>query len=207
VGVYSQLELQSGTGEGTRGRENRSSGAWFAFAGVSALLGWGFHEIADPVYYDASSVSDYLAVVALTSVFVATGIALILLWRNPPVARGSVFLLFAGVGAAAEGLGNLFEDAFDIEAAVWAFFGGGLVMMLSLLIAGIIALTDSSPRRWSGLFLLFALPGGMLGFGMVMMGVSWILFGLWIVFQFRALVIALVVAAVPAVATAIYLYL
>ena len=104
MGVYSQLELQSGTGEGTRGRENRSSGAWFSFAGVSALLGWGFHEIADPVYYDASSVSDYLAVVALTSVFVATGIALILLWRNPPVARGSVFLLFAGVGAAAEGL-------------------------------------------------------------------------------------------------------
>lgn len=96
---------------------------------------------------------------------------------------------FAGVGAAAEGLGNLFEDAFDIEAAVWAFFAGGLVMMMSLLIAGIVALTDNSPRRWSGLFLLFALPGGMLGFGAVMMGVSWILFGLWIVFQLRAIVI------------------
>ncbi len=207
MGVYSQVEWQSGTGDGTRGRTNRSSGAWFVLAGVSALVGWGLYEIADPVYYDASSVSDYLAVVALTSVFVATGVALILLWRDPPVVRGSVFLLFAGVGAAAEGLGNLFEDAFDIEAAVWAFFGGGLVMMLSLLIAGVIALTDSSPRRWSGLFLLFALPGGMLGFGTIMMGVSWILFGLWIVFRFSAFVIALIVAGVPAVATAIYLYL
>ena len=207
VGGDSQVELRSGTRERTRGGTHLYSGAWFALAGVSALFGWGFYEIADPVYYDASSVSDYVAVVALTSVFVATGVALILLWRNPPVARGSVFLLFAGVGAAAEGLGNLFEDAFDIEAAVWAFFGGGLVMMVSLLIAGILALADSSSRRWSGLFLLFAVPGGMLGFGAVMMGVSWILFGLWIVFQLRAFVIALIVAAVPAVATAIYLYL
>jgi hypothetical protein len=143
-------------------------------------------------------------VVSLTVVFVATGIALILLWRDPPVARGSLFLLFAGIGAAAEGLGNLFEDAFDIEAAVWAFFGSGLVMMVSLLIAGIAALTVRSPRRWSGLFLLFAAPGGLLGFGAVMMGVSWILFGLWIVYQLRAFVVALAVAAVPALAAAIY---
>jgi len=68
---------------------------------------------------------DYAAVVFLTGVLGATGIAITLLWRDPPVARGSLFLLFAGVGAAAEGLGNLLEDAFDVEAAVWAFFGGG----------------------------------------------------------------------------------
>jgi uncharacterized membrane protein len=46
----------------------------------------------------------------------------------------------------------------------------------------------------------------MLGFGIVMMGVSWILFGLWIVYQLRAYVIALVVAAVTALAVAFYLY-
>jgi hypothetical protein len=40
-----------------------------------------------------------------------------------------------------------------------------------------------------------------------MMGVSWILFGLWIVYQLRAFVVALAVAAVPALAISLYLYL
>jgi hypothetical protein len=184
---------------------NRTTAAWFGLAGVSGLLRWVV-EFADPAYYDAATLLDHVAVVSLTVLGVATGIALILLWRDPPLERGSLFLLFAGVGAAAEGLGNLFEDAFNIEAAVWVFFGGGLVMMVSLLIAGIAALTVRSPRRWSGLFLLFAAPGGLLGFGLVMMGVSWILFGLWIVYQLRAFVVALAVAAVPALAAAVYLY-
>lgn len=51
-----------------------------------------------------------------------------------------------------------------------------------------------------------AVPGGMFGFGAVMMGVSWILFGLWIVYQHRASVVALAGAAIPALATAICLY-
>jgi hypothetical protein len=184
---------------------NRTTGVWFAVAAVSGLVRWVL-EHADPAYYDAASLVDYAAVVSLTVFFVATGIALVLLWRNPPVARGSLFLLFAGVGAAAEGLGNLFEDAFDIEAAVWAFFGGGLVMMVSLLTAGTAALTVSSPRRWSGLFLLFAAPGGLLGFGAVMMVVAWILLGLWIMYQHRAFVVALSIAAVSALAISIDLY-
>jgi hypothetical protein len=46
----------------------------------------------------------------------------------------------------------------------------------------------------------------MYGFGLVMMGVSWILFGLWIVYQHRAFVVAMAAAAIAAVATAIYLY-
>jgi hypothetical protein len=104
------------------------------------------------------------------------------------------------------GLGNLFEDAFDVEAAVWVFFGGGLLMLVSLLVAGIAALTVRSPRRWSGLFLLLAAPGVMLGFGGVIMGVSWILFGLWIVYQHRAFVIALAIAAASELAIAFYLY-
>ena len=161
---------------------NRTTAVWFGLAGALALLGEAVFSLIDPVYYDPATFVDYAAVVSLTALGVATGIALILLWRDPPVARGSLFLLFAGIGAAAEGLGDLFEDAFDIEAAVWLFFGGGLVMMVSLLIAGIAALTVRSPQRWSGLFLLLAVPGALYGFGLVMMGVSWILFGLWIVY-------------------------
>ena len=185
---------------------NRTTAIVFGVAGVLALSGSALHGVSEPAYYDPSAFIDYLAVVSLTTIFVVTGVALVLLWRDPPVRRGSVFLLLAGIGAAAVGLGNLFEDAFDVEAAVWVFFGGGLVMLVSLPIAGIAALTVRSPRRWSGLFLLFAAPGVMLGFGGVMMGVSWILFGLWIVYQHRAFVIAIAVASVPALAIAFYLY-
>jgi hypothetical protein len=183
----------------------RSTAVWFGIAAVSAAIRFAV-EYADPSYYDASSLIDYVAVVSLTSVFLATGIALILLWRDPPVARGSLFLLLAGIGATAEGLGNLLEDVFEVEAAVWAFFGGGLVMMMSLIVAGIAALTVSTPRRWSGLFLLFAFPGGLLGFGGVMLAVSWVLFGLWIEYEHRGFVLALAAAAVPALAYSIYLY-
>jgi hypothetical protein len=38
------------------------------------------------------------------------------------------------------------------------------------------------------------------------MGVSWILFGLWIVYQHRAFVIALAIAAASELAIAFYLY-
>jgi len=206
VDVLQSVEQHDEQG-GTRPVVNRSAGVWFGLSGLTALAGFGLYEFADPTYYDASSFVDYLSVVMLSGFFVATGIALVLLWRDPPVARGSLFLLFAGIGAAAEGLGNLLEDAFDVGVAVWAFFGGGIVMMLSLLIAGIVALTVDSPRRWSGLFLLFSVPGAMLGFGIVMTGVSWILFGLWIVLGHRGLVIALAAAAPAALFTAMVLYL
>lgn len=185
---------------------NRTTAISFGAAGVLALVGSLLYAVSEPTYYDASTFTDYLSVVGLSATFVVTGIALVLLWRDPPVRRGSLFLLLAGIGAAASGLGNLFEDAFDVDAAVWAFFGGGLLMFVTLPIAGIAALTVRSPRRWSGLFLLFAASGATLGFGIVMMGVSWILFGLWIVYQHRAFVIAIAVAVIPALATAFYLY-
>ena len=185
---------------------SRSTAVWFGVAGVMSLFTWVIFNVGDPVYYDATTLTDYAAVVGLTGSFVVTGIALILLWRDPPVKRGSLFLLFAGIGAIAEGVGDLLEDAFGVEDAVWLFFGGGLLMMASLIVAGVAALTVRSPRRWSGLFLLFAAPGAMLGIGAVMLGVSWILFGLWIVYEHRAFVIALAVAAVAALAIAIDLY-
>jgi hypothetical protein len=185
---------------------NRATAIAFGAAGFLALSGSALHAVSEPAYYDPSTLFDYFAVMSLTTIFLVTGVTLVLLWRDPPVRRGSLFLLLAGIGAAAVGLGNLFEDAFDVEAAVWVFFGGGLLMMVTLLVAGVAALTVRSPRRWSGLFLLFAAPGVMLGFGGVMMGVSWILFGFWIVYQHRAFVIALAVGAVSELVVAFFLY-
>ncbi len=185
---------------------SRTTAIWFGAAGVLSLFTWVIFTFGDPVYYDATTLTDYAAVVGLTGSFVVTGIALILLWRDPPVTRGSLFLLLAGVGAIAVGVGDLLEDAFNIEDAELLFFGGGILMLVSLIVAGVAALTVQSPRRWSGLFLLFAVPGAMLGFGAVMLGVSWILFGLWIVYEHRAFVIALAVAAAPALVIAIDLY-
>jgi hypothetical protein len=188
------------------GPMSRTAAIVFGVAGVLALSGSVLHAVSEPAYYDASTFIDYLAVASLTTIFVVTGIALVLLWRDPPVRRGSLFLLLAGIGAVAVGVGDLFEDAFDVEAAVWVFFGGGIAMLVSLIIAGTVALTARSPRRWSGLFLLSAAPGVMLGFGGVMMGVSWVLFGLWIAYQHRAMVVALAVAAVSELVIAFYLY-
>jgi hypothetical protein len=185
---------------------SRSAAIWFGVAGVLSLFTWVIFTVSDPVYYDASTLTDYAAVVGLTGSFVVTGIALILLWRNPPVKRGSLFLLLAGIGAIAEGVGDLLEDAFGVADGVWLFFVGGLLLMTSLIVAGVAALTVRSPRRWSGLFLLFAAPGAMLGVGAIMMGVSWILFGLWIAYEHRAFVIALAVAAVPALYLVVDLY-
>ncbi len=96
--------------------------------------------------------------------------------------RGSFFLVVGGVGAIAQGLGNLVEDVFDIEAGFWAFAAGSIVMLVSLFAAGVAELTVSSPRRWSGLFLIGGAVGGLLGVGLLIMGVAWVLFSGWIVF-------------------------
>lgn len=207
MGSHQRTELRQGSADPGHDRARRRAAGWFGLAGVWALVAWAIHELADPAYYDAESLIDYASVVSLTGVFVATGVALILLWRDPLTNRGAASLLFAGIGAVALGLGNLFEDVFGIGVAVWAFFGGGLLMMIGLIVAGLAALTDQSSARWSGLFLLFAVPGGMLGFGGVMMAVSWILFAGWIVSQRFAFVAALAAAVVPALAIAGYLYL
>ena len=201
------VETPVGAGAEAVDRMRRRAAFWFGLSGLGALIGSGIFLLVEPTYYEAESFGDYISVVTLSGVFVATGIALAILWRHPPVERGSWFLLLAGIGAAAEGLGNLLEDAFDVEAAVWAFLGGGVLMMIGLLVAGVVALADNTEGRWSGLFLLFAVPGAMLGFGLVMMGFSWLLFALWIASRHRGVVVALLAATLPALATATYLYL
>lgn len=162
-----------------------ATATWFAIAGVSALFRW-ILESADPQYYDPESVLDYAAVTSQSVAGLATGIALLLLWRNPPVRRGSILLPVAGIAAIAHGTGNLLEDAFDIESGEWGFVFGGVGMIFALWGAGLIALTVSSPMRWTGLFLVVGGTGGLLGVGLVAMGLAWIAFSIWIVMHVRA---------------------
>lgn len=184
---------------------NRTAGIWFVATGVTGVGIWALLTfiIGEGEYYDADSFADYATVLGVTTILIVTGAAFIVLWRDPPVKRGSFLLLLAGLGAIAEGVGNLLEDVFGIKDAVWAFFIGGMAYMVSLLVAGVLAFTVSSPRRWSGLFLLMAVPAGMLGFGWVIAGVSFILFGGWLITADQRFVVATAVAAVPLVALAV----
>ena len=158
---------------------SRSGAAWFAVAGVFAVARW-LLEFADIEYYDPESLLDYSGVLLQTAAGLATGIALLLLWREPPVERGAFLIGLGGIASIAQGLGNLFEDAFGWSWAVWGFFIGGVGMVLTLALAGLLALTVRSPRRWSGLFLLLGSTGGMLGLGLLVMGLTWIGFSVWI---------------------------
>jgi hypothetical protein len=152
---------------------------WFALAGVLAIARWSL-ELAEIQYYDPESLLDYSGVILQTAAALATGIALLVLWRNPPVRRGAFLIGLGGVAAIAQGSGNLFEDAFGLEWAVWGFFVGGIGLVITLALAGILALSVSDSARWAGVFLLLGATGGMLGLGLLVMGISWLAFGFWI---------------------------
>ena len=157
----------------------RSGIGLFVAAGALAVARWLF-EFSDIQYYDPESIVDYSGVVLQTAAGVATGVALLVLWRAPPVQRGAFLIGAGGVAAITQGLGNLFEDALGWEWAEWGFFIGGMGMLITLALAGILVLTVRSPMRWSGLFLLLGSTGAMLGYGLLVMGVTWIGFSVWI---------------------------
>lgn len=161
---------------------SRSTVIWFAIAGIFAIGRWVL-EFTDTRYYDPASILDYAAVTSQSAAGVATGIALLLLLRNPPVRRGAFLVAIAAVGAISQGLGNLFEDAFDVGAGEWGFVLGGIGMILALLAAGAAAVSVNSPLRGSGAFLLVGATGGLLGHGLLAMGLSWIAFSIWITRQ------------------------
>ena len=157
----------------------RSGIGWFVAAGVFSVARW-LLEFADIQYYDPESIVDYSGVVLQTAAGTATGVALLVLWLAPPAQRGALLIGVGGVAAITQGLGNLFEDAFGWEWAEWGFFIGGMGMLITLALAGILALTVRSPIRWSGLFLLLGSTGAMLGYGLLVMGLTWIGFSVWI---------------------------
>jgi hypothetical protein len=152
---------------------------WFVAAGVFSVARW-LLEFADIQYYDPESILDYSGVLLQTGAGLATGVALLVLWRAPPVQRGAFLIGVGGVAAITQALGNLFEDAFGWEWAEWGFFIGGMGMLITLALAGVLALTVRSPMRWSGLFLLLGSTGAMLGFGLLVMGLTWIGLSVWI---------------------------
>ncbi len=159
---------------------SRAGIVWFGVGGVFAVARWVV-QFADTQYYDPESLLDYSAVILQTVAGLATGIALITLWRHPPTKRGTFLIGLGGIAAIAQGLGNLFEDAFGWEWAEWGFFIGGMGFVITVALAGILTLTVDSPFRRVGVILLLGSTGGMLGFGLLVMGVTWISFAVWIV--------------------------
>lgn len=158
---------------------NRGGILWFAMAGLLAVARWVL-EFADIQYYDPESLLDYSGVFLQTAAGLTTGVALLILWRDPPVRRGAFLIGLAGVAAIAQGLGNLIEDGLGWEWGVWGFFVGGVGMVITLALAGIVSLTVRDHLRWSGLFLILGATGGMLGLGLLIMGLTWIAFSFWI---------------------------
>ncbi len=165
---------------------SRSGVFWFVTAGVFAVARWTL-ELADIQYYDPESILDYSGVLLQTAAGVATGVALLVLWRNPPVHRGAFLIGLGGLAAITQGLGNLFEDAFRWEWGVWGFFVGGIGMVVTLALAGVLTISVRDPLRWAGVFLLVGATGGMLGMGLLVMGLAWLAFSFWIHQRVKAL--------------------
>jgi hypothetical protein len=110
---------------------------WVARAGVG---------LADPLYYDPSTVLDYSAVVLTTLATVVTG--LVILEARPRLGRVARILAFIpAIGFITMGVANLFEDAFGIEAlgVLWGL--SGLSMMVGLVLATVASLVEPDDRK------------------------------------------------------------
>lgn len=158
---------------------NRRGIVWFGVAGLLAISRWVL-DFADIQYYEPESLLDYSGVFLQSAAGLTTGIALLVMWRDPPVQRGTFLIGLAGAAALAQGLGNLIEDALGWEWGVWGFFIGGVGMVITLALAGIVTLTVGDPSRWAGVFFILGATGGMLGLGLLIMGLTWIALTLWI---------------------------
>ena len=154
----------------------------FLIAALLALARVGL-DVFGPSYYAPESVLDYVAVLLMTMVLSATGVALVELFRSPLVSRGAWLTLFPAGGAIVAGLGNLLEDGFGVESAVWAFFVGSVTMVFGLVIAGVAILTVRSPWRWTGLALIAGGVGyGMGDAGLLLFGIVWLTFAVVLIF-------------------------
>jgi hypothetical protein len=155
---------------------------WFVGGGI-LVVARAIMEMADPVYWNPSSLLDYSAAVLTTVGWVVTGVALVLWWRTTPIRRGSLFLLVAGVATAVSGIGNLLEDVLDIEFGEVLFTYGGMIGAVAILLAAVSMLTVRHRLRWTALFLVTFVGGGIFpdSGGQFVSGASLIALGVWLV--------------------------
>ena len=109
---------------------------WISRAGVG---------LADPLFYDPTSLIDYAAVVLTTLATIATGLAI--LAARPRLGRvGRILAYIPAVALITAGVANLFEDAFGIEAlgVLWGLGGAGMV--LGLVLATAASLVEANDR-------------------------------------------------------------
>lgn len=85
-----------------------ATAAWFAIAGAIAIARWS-PAFTDAAHYEPVSIVDHAAVLLQTATMLATGLALLLLARRPPVSRVRALLAVAAAGAIAQSTGNLLE--------------------------------------------------------------------------------------------------
>ncbi len=162
------------------GRDFRPVAVSFVVAGVLTLIRQVI-EHTEPAYYDPVTTLDYAAA-WLTSIAGGTvAAAFAMWWRRSPIRRGSWLLLAASLARALAALGNLLGDVFDMSIGETLWTAGGVAFGLTL-VAGVVALTVTSPYRWSGLFLIgyaagFAFPDSG---GLWLSGASLIGMGFWI---------------------------
>lgn len=157
-----------------------STARWFAVAGLAALAVFVL-DLGGAPGGDPYSVADVVAVATRTLAGVALGVALILSWRDPPLAAGAFWLLLGGVGAIVQALGYVVGEVLDSRMAVAAFVAGGMLMLLSLGAAGLGALITHSDLRACGMFYLVGgLTAGQVGLGALAAGTTWLLFAWWL---------------------------
>ena len=132
---------------------------WFVVSGVLVMIRVVVGQY-DPVHWSPASTLDYTAVVMTSISWLAIAVALFLLWQTTPIRRGAALLLVAAIGFVMAAVGNLFEDALDVEFGVWMFLVGLSAAVLATVVAGVSALTVSHPLRWTGLFLIAYVAGG-----------------------------------------------
>ena len=166
-------------------RSNRGAGWWFVCAGGLAVVR-ALMDLADPTYWNPSSVFDYAAAVLTTVVWVATGIALFLWATSSSVRRIKVPLVIAGVGVATSGIGNFLEDVVDLDVGESLYSWGGIVGVAGIMATAAIALTVPGWVRWSALLLFVFVAGStfpdtggqyLMGIGMMGLGYALIRFG------------------------------
>jgi hypothetical protein len=166
----------------SRSTSMRSAGIWFIAGGALALARAAV-ELADPVYWNPSSVLDYAAALLTTMSWVVSGVAFVLWGRTTPIRRGAVFLLIAGISTAISGIGNLLEDVFNVEVGELLFTYGGMVGAVAVLVAAVLVLTVRDPLRWTALLLFGFVAGGIFpdNGGQLLTGASLVGLGTWLV--------------------------